>query len=175
MRGRWAQGLEPRGFTWVIKDRLAASERPGGFARNHRKVRRQEELIWLAGNGFTHVLSMLESQHNLHAYDEAGIAYEHLPLGRHDEWPYQLLVIYTTLKKWLDDPNERVLIHHEEFGERLLGVLTGYLLFAGVVSDGSHATVLIEKLTARQLGAPGREVVAATIDEGLAGAGAPGG
>jgi hypothetical protein len=175
MRGRWAQGLEPRGFTWVIKDRLAASERPGGFARNHRKVRRQEELIWLAGNGFTHVLSMLESQHNLHAYDEAGIAYEHLPLGRHDEWPYQLPVIYTTLKKWLDDPNERVLIHHEEFGERLLGVLTGYLLFAGVVSDGSHATVLIEKLTARQLGAPGREVVAATIDEGLAGAGAPGG
>lgn len=175
MRGRWAQGLEPRGFTWVIKDRLAASERPGGFARNHRKVRRQEELIWLAGNGFTHVLSMLESQHNLHAYDEAGIAYEHLPLGRHDEWPYQLPVIYTTLKKWLDDPNERVLIHHEEFGERLLGVLTGYLLFAGVVSDGSHATVLIEKLTGRQLGGPGREVVAATIDEGLAGAGAPGG
>ncbi len=175
MRGRWAQGLEPRGFTWVIKDRLAASERPGGFARNHRKVRRQEELIWLAGNGFTHVLSMLESQHNLHAYDEAGIAYEHLPLGRHDEWPYQLPIIYTTLKKWLDDPNERVLIHHEEFGERLLGVLTGYLLFAGVVSDGSHATVLIEKLTGRQLGAPGREVVAATIDEGLAGAGAPGG
>ena len=47
VRGRWAQGLEPRGFCWIIKDRLAASERPGGFARNHRKVRRQEELIWL--------------------------------------------------------------------------------------------------------------------------------
>ena len=61
MRGRWAQGLEPRGFTWVIKDRLAASERPGGFARHHRKVRRQEELIWLAGNGFTHVLSLLDT------------------------------------------------------------------------------------------------------------------
>jgi hypothetical protein len=172
MRGRWAQGLEPRGFTWVIKDRLAASERPGGFARNHRKVRRQEELIWLAGNGFTHVLSLLESPHNLHAYDEAGIAYEHLPLGRHDEWPHRLPLIYTTLKKWLDDPAERVLIHHEEFGERLLGVLTGYLLFAGVVRDGSHAIVLIEKLTGRQVGAPGREIVAATIDEGLGGAGA---
>ena len=47
MKGRWAQGLEPRAFCWIIKDRLAASERPGGFARNHRKVRRQEELIWL--------------------------------------------------------------------------------------------------------------------------------
>jgi len=156
----------------VIKDRLAASERPGGFARNHRKVRRQEELIWLAGNGFTHVLSLLESPHNLHAYDEAAIAYEHLPLGRHDEWPANLPVIYVTLKQWLDDPTERVLIHHEEFGERLLGVLAGYLLYAGVVEDGSDAVVLMEKLTARQLGAPGREVVAATIDEGLAGAGA---
>ena len=171
MRGRWAQGLEPRGFTWVIKERLAASERPGGFARNHRKVRRQEELIWLAGNGFTHVLSLLESPHNLHAYDEAQIAYEHLPLGRHDEWPERLPVIYSTLKKWLDDPAERVLIHHEEFGERLLGVLSGYLLYSGVVGDGAHAIVLIEKLTGRQLGASGREVVAATIDEGLAGAG----
>ena len=47
LRGRWAQGLQPRYFTWVIKDRLGAGERPGGFARNHRKVRRQEELIWL--------------------------------------------------------------------------------------------------------------------------------
>jgi len=75
------------------------------------------------------------------------------------------------LKKWLDDPAERVLIHHEEFGERLLGVLTGYLLYSGVVGDGAHAIVLIEKLTGRQLGASGREVVAATIDEGLAGAG----
>ena len=172
MRGRWAQGLEPRGFTWIIKERLAASERPGGFARNHRKVRRQEELIWLAGNGFTHVLSLLESPHNLHAYDEAQIAYEHLPLGRHDEWPSRLPVVYTTLKKWLDDPAERVLIHHEEFGERLLGVLAGYLLYDGVVTDGAHVIVLIETLTGRQLGAPGREIVAATIDEGLAGAGA---
>jgi len=41
LRGRWAQGLQPRYFTWVIKDRLGAGERPGGFARNHRKVRRQ--------------------------------------------------------------------------------------------------------------------------------------
>ena len=70
MKGRWAQGLEPRAFCWIIKDRLAASERPGGFARNHRKVRRQEEIIWLRQHDFTSVLSLLESPHNLHAYDE---------------------------------------------------------------------------------------------------------
>ncbi|HZP30401.1 MAG TPA: hypothetical protein VFC99_15710 [Acidimicrobiia bacterium] len=168
MRGRWAQGLEPRGFCWIIKDRLAASERPGGFARNHRKVRRQEELIWLAGNGFTHVLSLLDSPHNLHAYEEASIAYEHVPLGRRDEWPVQLHAIFETLARWLDDPAEKVLVHHEEFGERLMGVLAGFLLYTGKVTEGPHAIVVIEKITGRQLGAAGREIVAVTIEEGIA-------
>jgi hypothetical protein len=165
MRGRWAQGLEPRAFCWIIKERLAASERPGGFARNHRKVRRQEELIWLAGNGFTRVLSLLDSPHNLHAYEEAGIAYEHIPLGRSDEWPDRLALIYRTLATWLDDPTQRVLIHHEEFGERLMGVLAGYVVYAGIVKEGPHAIVLIEKITGRQLGAAGRQIVAVTVDE----------
>ena len=169
MRGRWAQGLEPRGFCWIVQERLAASERPGGFARSHRKVRRQEELIWLAGHGFTHLLSLLDSPHNLHAYDEAGIPYVHLPLGRHDEWSTRLPRIYATIAGWLDDPAELVLIHHEEFGDRLVGVLTGYLLYSGFVDQGAHAVVAMEKITGRQLGALGREIVAATIDEGLIG------
>lgn len=168
-RGRWAQGLEPRGFTWIVKDRLAASERPGGFARNHRKVRRQEELIWLAGNEFTRVLSLLDSPHNLHAYEEAGIAYEHVPLGRREDWPAQLRQAYTLIVTWLEDPRERVLVHHEEFGERLLGVLAGYLLFAfpDVFTGGPQAVVAIERIAGRQLGAAGREIVAVTVEEGL--------
>jgi hypothetical protein len=165
MRGRWAQGLEPRYFCWIIRDRLAASERPGGFARNHRKVRRQEELIWLGGHGFTHVLSLLDSPHNLHAYEEAEIDYKHIPLGRHDELAATLGRVYSTLAGWLDDPNERVLVHHEEFGERILGVLTGYLLYTGVVSEGPHAIVIMERITGRQLGSVGRELVAVTLDE----------
>ena len=31
MKGKWAAGIPPRNFTWVIKDRLAMSERPGRF------------------------------------------------------------------------------------------------------------------------------------------------
>jgi hypothetical protein len=167
MRGRWAQGLEPRYFTWVITERLAVSERPGGFARNHRKVRRQEELLWLAGHEFTHVLSLLDSPHNLHAYEEAGLAYEHIPLGRHDELPERLRDVYTTLARWLDDPSEKVLMHHEEFGDRLLGVVAGFLLYSGLVHEGPHAIVVLEKLTGRQLGSVGREIVAVTVNEGI--------
>jgi hypothetical protein len=167
LRGRWAQGLEPRFFTWIIKDRLGASERPGGFARNHRKVRRQEELIWLRVNNFTHIVSLLDSPHNLHAYDEAGLASVHLPLGRHDELDVRLREIFTALAGYLDDPNEKILIHHEEFGDRLLGVLGGYLLFCGLVDTGPHAISIMEKLTGRNLGAEGREIISVTIDERL--------
>lgn len=167
MKGRWAQGLEPRAFCWIIKDRLAASERPGGFARNHRKVRRQEELIWLIGHGFTHILSMLDSPHNLHAYQEAEIAYEQVPLGRHDELGDRLGLIYESIARRLDIPTERVLIHHEEFGDRLVGVIGGYLLYSGLVDEGPHAIVTAERLTGRELGAVGREIVATTVEENI--------
>ena len=80
MKGKWAAGIPPRNFTWVIKDRLAVSERPGGFAPNHRKVRRQEEIIWLQVQGFTRVVSLLPSSHNLQAYEEKSMASVHFPL-----------------------------------------------------------------------------------------------
>lgn len=170
MKGRWAQGLEPRGFTWIVRDHLAASERPGGFARNHRKVRRQEELLWLAGSGFTRVLSLLDSSHNLFAYEEVGMAYEHVPLGKREEWPARLGVAYRTLADWTADPAQRVLVHHEEFGERLLGVLAGYLLYArpDVFTSGPQAAVAIERITGREVGAEGREIIAVVVDAGVA-------
>jgi hypothetical protein len=167
LRGRWAQGLEPRNFTWIIKDRLAAAERPGGFARNHRKVRRQEELIWLRREGFTRIVSLLDSPHNLRAYEEAGLVGEHLPLGRPDELADHLRVIYSRIARWLDDPAEKLFVHHEEFGDRLLGFLAGYLLYCQLVAEGPHALAIIEKLGGRTLGADGRQLVSTVLTQNI--------
>lgn len=167
LRGRWAQGLQPRNFMWVIRDRLGAGERPGGFARNHRKVRRQEELIWLGANGFTRVVSLLDSPHNLHAYEEAGLISVHAPLGPHDELAARLAEFYATLDELLDDPAHKVFVHHEEFGDRLLGPLAGYLLHARFVELGPQAISIVEKLSTRSLDANGREIVAITLAESL--------
>ena len=41
-KGKWAQGITPRNFHWVITDRLAVCERPGGYGDSHRKVRGEE-------------------------------------------------------------------------------------------------------------------------------------
>ena len=94
MKGKWAQGIAPRNFAWIIKDQLAVSERPGGYARNHRRVRRQEEIIWIREQGFTRVISLLASPHNLHAYEELDVAWEHVPMGPHAD----IRAVHTSLR-----------------------------------------------------------------------------
>ena len=74
LRGKWALGITPRNFTWIMKDKLAVCERPGGYGDNHRRVRRQEEIIWLRENGFGCLISIIPAPHNLHNYDELGAA-----------------------------------------------------------------------------------------------------
>ena len=80
MRGKWSSGLEPRSFTWVFRDLLAVSERPGGNTGVHRKVRRDEELLWLHQHGFTRVISVLPSSQNLEGYAERGLSLSHYVL-----------------------------------------------------------------------------------------------
>jgi hypothetical protein len=46
-------------------------------------------------------------------------------------------------------------------------VICGYLLYAGLVEEGPHAIVAGERLTGRELGAVGREIVAITVNENI--------
>ncbi|TML91004.1 MAG: hypothetical protein E6G06_11050 [Actinobacteria bacterium] len=159
MKGKWAQGIAPRNFAWIIKDQLAVSERPGGYARNHRRVRRQEEIIWIREQGFTRVISLLASPHNLHAYEELDVAWEHVPMGPHDDIRAVLGELYPKVREWLGH-GDKLLVHQEELGDRLQGVLAGYLVYAGLVPVPAEAISVVERINQRQMGPQGREVVA---------------
>jgi hypothetical protein len=159
MKGKWARGITPRFFAWIIKGQLGISERPGGYARNHRKVRRHEEILWLRGEGFTRVVSLLPSTHNLHAYDEMDMAWSHIPFGPHDDPSVVLADLYGRLKEWLA-AGERVLLHQEELSDRLMGVVAGYLRWSGLVLSGPQSIAVVEKMLGRQMGPSGRELVA---------------
>ena len=163
MKGKWAAGIAPRNFVWIIRDRLAASERPGGYARNHRKIRRQEEIIWIREQGFSRVVSLLPSQHNLHAYEEMAMPHEHIPFAPHADARVVLGDLYPQLKTWLD-AGERVLLHQEELGDVVQGVLGGFLVYAGMIPSGAQAITILEQLTHRPMGPPGREIVAVAAD-----------
>lgn len=159
MKGKWAAGIAPRNFAWVIKDRLAVSERPGGYARNHRRVRRQEEIIWIREQGFTRVISLLASPHNLHAYDELALPWEHVPLGPPADAPAVLASLYPRVSGWLAE-GERLLVHQEELGDRVQGVIAGYLVFSALVPAPPQAIAIVERINQRQMGPEGREIVA---------------
>ena len=159
MKGKWARGIEPRYFAWIIKDQLAVSERPGGYARNHRRVRRQEEILWIRSEGFTRVVSLLVSPHNLHAYDELGVQWSHIPFGPHDDPRAILPDFYKQLQAWLA-AGERLLVHQEELGDRLMGVVAGYLRWSKMLPSGPQAIAVVEQILHRQMGPDGRELVA---------------
>ncbi len=157
-KGKWAQGIRPRNFHWVISERLAVCERPGGYGANHRKVRRQEEIIWVREQGFTCVISMITAPLNLHNYDELGVVWRHRPIPEDDLAIFET-AFFEELRTLLES-GERVLIHAEELSDRVCGLIAGYLLWNGLVENPPRVVTVIEQLTQRQLGPIGRELVA---------------
>ena len=158
MKGKWAEGIRPRNFAWVIKDQLAACERPGGYGANHRRVRRQEEIIWLRQQEFDIVISLSQAPHNLHNYDELGMPYIHRPFPSGDEMSATLDRLYRELKTMLDQ-HRRIIIHRDELSEHVSGLVAGYLVWSGMVPRQPQAVVVTERIFGRQLGPIGREIV----------------
>jgi len=157
-KGKWAQGIVPRNFAWIIKDQLAVCERPGGYGEHHRRVRRTEEIIWLREQGFTCVISLIGSTHNLHNYEEEEVPYLHRPYVSDDDAPALVGELYPDIASHLGDGG-KVLLHREELGDRVCGLVAGYLLWAGLLPDGPQAISVVERMVDRQMGPVGRQLV----------------
>jgi hypothetical protein len=158
MRGKWAQGIEPRHFRWVLKDRVAVCERPGGYGDSHRKVRRQEEIIWLRQQEFDFVVSLIGSTHNLHNYEELGVPFHHVPFSGPADGPLGLTRAMAAIRDHVE-AGDKVVVHREELGERVMGLMAAYMLWMGLVPDGPRAIMVTEQLFERELGPVARELV----------------
>jgi hypothetical protein len=158
LRGKWALGITPRNFTWFMKDKLAVCERPGGYGDNHRRVRRQEEIIWLRENGFGCVISIIPAPSNLHNYDELGLPYLHRPFTGTDDLGLWLKAFYTELQGLLET-STKVIVHNESVDDRLIGIMGGYIRWSRMVDDPSMAINLTERIAKRQLDPFAREVI----------------
>jgi hypothetical protein len=162
-KGKWARGIVPRNFHWIIKDQLAVCERPGGYGANHRRVRRQEEIIWLRESGFGMVVSLIPSPHNLHNYDELGVAYRHRPFTPEDDEEAFLSELYPELEE-LRLSGIMVVLHQDELSDRLVGLVAGYVLWAGLLDSGPQTISVVERMVDRQMGPVGRGLVTLAID-----------
>lgn len=158
LRGKWALGITPRNFTWFIKDHVAICERPGGYGENHRRVRRQEEIIWLRENNFDLVVSIIAAPHNLHAYEELHMPYRHRPLSGADDVDSWLRIFYTEMQQ-LVDAKKKIIVHGEEVGDRIIGIMGGFLRWSGMLEDTSQAMQIMERIGGRQLDTWSRELI----------------
>lgn len=150
-------GLEPRDFTWVISDRLAVSERIGGYGFQHRRVRREEEIAWLKNAGITAVLSMLDGNQNLAAYEAAGIAAHNEPLTELE--PGSVGRVFKAMREITSKPGTVLLVHRDIIDDTVAGVLAGYLVHSGRVADPIVATDLVQRILKRPLGPEARAII----------------
>jgi hypothetical protein len=71
---------EPRRIWWARPRKLCALERPGGGGRSHRPERREAEIDYLKESGVRVVISLMQTRHNLRAYEAVGLEAIHLPV-----------------------------------------------------------------------------------------------
>ena len=150
-------GLEPRDFTWVIQGRLAVAERIGGYGFQHRRVRREEEIVWLKNAGVTSVLSLLDGNQNIAAYEAAGFATLHEPLVELE--PETVERVFAVMDVGLRAPGAVLLVHRDIIDEAVAGVLAGYLVHSGLVEDPIVAIHAIQEILKRPLGPEARAIV----------------
>ena len=141
-----------------MKDRLAICERPGGRGESHRRVRRTEEINWIRQQGFTRVVSLIPSTHNLHNYSEQNIAWSHWPIADNEDYPTRLGPLFIELQSLLAK-GEKLLVHRRGLSDEVCGFLAGYLVWTGMVASESQAVVVMEKMTQRPIGSVGRRIV----------------
>ncbi|MDE0162512.1 MAG: hypothetical protein OXL98_12340 [Acidimicrobiaceae bacterium] len=157
MSSKWSEGIEPRRFRWIITGRFGVCERPGGYGVGHRRVRRIEEVIWLSRNEIGLIVSITSIPYNLRDYEEHGLAYAHLPFSEPGDGAERLEQILATIRDHSTD--QRVVLHHDSIGDRVSGVVAGYLLWSGLVDTGPEAVTIAERLLERELGPMAREIV----------------
>jgi hypothetical protein len=53
----------------------------------------------------------------------------------------------------------RILMHQDELGDRIMGVVAGYLVWSERIATQPQAVALVEHVVGHAMGAPGRELL----------------
>lgn len=153
-------GLKPRGFVWIIQDRLAVSDRIGGSGFQHRRVRREEEINWIVREAkITSIINLLAGHPNQQSYQDAGLATYSCPIEGSPNRD-QVSGVQKLIGEALSAPGARTLVHRETVDDVVAGLMGGYLMSSGLLSDPIVAAAVIQEIVGRPLGPTGRSLVA---------------
>ena len=85
------------------------------------------------------------------------VPYRHRPFNAENLDAY-LSSLYREIGDLLGN-DAKVLVHADEVGDRLIGVLGGYIRWSGLVDDPTQAIQVTERLAERQLDPSAREII----------------
>lgn len=157
-------GLKPRDFVWVIAGRLAISQRIGGHGIQHRRIRREEEILWMKHEaGINTVVSLLEGNQNVNAYEDAAITVINEPLFADFDTDEDVARVLKTLHGAVSTRGSSVLLHRDTVDDTLAGLLAAYLLYSEMLDDPIKASVVIQEILGRPLGPRARAMISATL------------
>lgn len=145
----------------MIKDRLAIAERIGGYGFQHRRVRREEEIIWLKDHGVNSIMSLLGSHQSSFAYTGAGLSFVSYEVPA-DLEPQDALAVFEVLVEALASEDAVVLVHRDTIDDTLGGLLAGYLIYSKMIDDPVVATDVIQRILGRAIGPEGRRLIPET-------------
>lgn len=114
--------MEPRRYAWIIPERLAVAERPGGGGRSHRRERRAREIAWWRDHGVTTVVSAMRTRHGLADYADSGLAVRWHPLRDPGQAPDALGALATAVREVLEAGDGAVLVCCDQANEWLAGI-----------------------------------------------------
>ena len=125
---------EPKRIWWARRRKLCALERPGGGGRSHRPERREAEIEYLKDAGVRVVISLMQTRHNIDAYEQAGLEAIHLPV---EEDLDGLLEAVEVVRRETRKPGA-VAIHANRYTDFVAAVCAKHLLdLRGVPVQGS--------------------------------------
>ncbi len=154
-------GLKPRGFVWVIQNRLAVSDRIGGNGFQHRRVRREEEINWIVREAkVTAVVNLMVGHPNQQSYQEAGLDTFSCPIEGAPT-PSQVSAVHALLDEGLATASARVLVHRETVDDVVAGLMGSYLMSKRLLTDPIVAAAVIQEIIGRPLGPDGRALISA--------------
>jgi hypothetical protein len=101
-------------------------ERPGGGGRSHRPDRREHDIAYLKANGVWLVVSTMTTAHNLSDYEDAGLAWHHVPVESCEDGAEALDELLPLLKRELRKPGA-VTVHGNRWTDFVAALCAAHL------------------------------------------------
>ncbi len=146
---RWGDGIPPKNFIWVVPEKLAVCDCPGGFGTTRREARLKEELIWIRKNNFSAIIPLLPDHQMFKAYESMRIPCYEIDL-KELPTPAVLHKIYFEIGKRLDN-GQRLLVHRHTLDDLIVAFMGCFLLWFGSAGSAMSAEQAINQLFGRHI------------------------